>query len=81
MLVGLCTIVFKCTLQRLAEVIDYHDEVQTVHPFDFAMMACSTSTVARVISSQHNSTAWVSVYNIMKDFQFSSMVCVLTGPG
>ena len=79
-LVGLCTIVFKCTLQHLAEVSDHHDEVQTVHPFNFAMMAFST--VAHVImSSPHNLTAWVSVYDIMKDLQFSSMVCVLTGPG
>ena len=63
MLVGLCTTVFNCTLQHLAEVGDHHDEVQNVHPFEFAMMALST--VAHVImSSQHNLT----VFDITKTF-------------
>ena len=36
------------------------------------------STIEHVImSSQHNLT----VYDIMKDLQFTSMNCMLTGPG
>ena len=55
--VGLCTIVFKCTLQHLA---DHDDEVQSVCPFEFAMMALSTASVAHVImSSLHNLTVHV----------------------